>query len=183
MLTRIRFSAPLFMALCFGLLLTACRTAQKFTESGDYDGAIEFCVQKLRGKSKKKTEYVQGLELAFQKAQARDLRIAENLAAANRPENWEKVNNMHRKIQDRQNLVAPLLPLVSKDGYRARFEFVSLKNWKQKAAKKPPNTCTTAPKTCYSRQIVATGWLPGTLIPPSRIWNAGILATTKIKTG
>ena len=136
MLTRIRFSAPLFMALCFGLLLTACRTAQKFTESGDYDGAIEFCVQKLRGKSKKKTEYVQGLELAFQKAQARDLRIAENLAAANRPENWEKVNNMHRKIQDRQNLVAPLLPLVSKDGYRARFEFVSIEKLEAESREK-----------------------------------------------
>lgn len=126
MFTRIRFSAPLFLALCLGLLLTACRSAQKFTESGDYDGAIEFCVQKLRGKSKKKTEYVQGLELAFQKAQARDLRIAENLAAANRPENWEKVNNIHRKIRDRQNLVAPLLPLTSKDGYRARFELVAI---------------------------------------------------------
>ena len=136
MLTRIRVSAPLFMALCFGLLLTACRTAQKFTESGDYDGAIEFCVQKLRGKSKKKTEYVQGLELAFQKAQARDLRIAENLAAANRPENWEKVNNMHRKIQDRQNLVAPLLPLVSKDGYRARFEFVSIEKLEAESREK-----------------------------------------------
>lgn len=136
MLTRIRFSAPLFMALCFGLLLTACRTAQKFTESGNYDGAIEFCVQKLRGKSKKKTEYVQGLELAFQKAQARDLRIAENLAAANRPENWEKVNNMHRKIQDRQNLVAPLLPLASKDGYRARFEFVSIEKLEAESREK-----------------------------------------------
>lgn len=126
MLTRIRFSATIMTAVLTGLLLTSCRSAQKFTESGDYDGAIEFCVQKLRGKSKKKTEYVQGLELAFQKAQARDLRIAENLAAANRPENWEKINNIHRKIRDRQNLVAPLLPLRSKDGYRAQFEFVAI---------------------------------------------------------
>lgn len=136
MLTRIRFTAPILIAVLTGLLFTACRSAQKFTESGDYDGAIEFCVQKLRGKSKKKTEYVQGLELAFQKAQARDLRIAENLTAANRPENWEKVNNIHRKIRDRQNLVAPLLPLRSKDGYRAEFEFVAIERLEMESREK-----------------------------------------------
>lgn len=126
MFTRIRFSAAFILVLFTGLLFTACRSAQKMTESGDYDDAIEFSVQKLRGKSKKKTELVKGLEIAFQKAQARDMRIAEHLAAANRPENWEKINNIHRKIRDRQERVSPLLPLVSKDGYRARFEFVRI---------------------------------------------------------
>lgn len=126
MFARVRFTAPQLTILFFSFLLTACHTAQKFTESGDYDGAINFCVQKLRGKTKKKTEYVQGLELAFQKAQARDLRVVNNLVAENHPENWEKVNAVYRKIGDRQSKIAPLLPLSSKDGYRARFEFVSI---------------------------------------------------------
>jgi hypothetical protein len=43
---------------------------------------------------------------------------------------------MHRKIQDRQNLVAPLLPLVSKDGYRARFEFVSIEKLEAESREK-----------------------------------------------
>lgn len=126
MLASVRSTASLFAVLGLSLLLTACHTAQKFVESGDYDGAITYCVNKLRGKKKKKTEYVQGLEMAFRKAQARDLNTASQLAAAGRPENWERINSIHRQIRLRQNKIAPLLPLVSKDGYRANFDFVNI---------------------------------------------------------
>lgn len=121
--TGIRLLANLFL---LSFVLTACHTAQKFAESGDYDSAIDFCVRKLQGKSKKKTEYVQGLEVAFQKAQARDLDAIDHLVAENRPENWERVNAIHRNIRDRQNKVMPLMPLQSKDGYAARFELVDI---------------------------------------------------------
>lgn len=121
MFAKTRLLAPV---LLLGFLLTACQTAQKFVESGDYDGAIEFCVHKLRGKSKKKTEYVQGLEIAFRKAQARDLATVNQLAAEGRPENWERINAIHRDMTARQRLIYPLTPLVSKDGYRATFDFV-----------------------------------------------------------
>lgn len=126
MLVRIRFTALLSAMLAFILLVSACHTAQKFVESGDYDGAISYCVQKLRGKKNKKTDLVKGLELAFIKAQARDLNTANQLAANDRPENWERINSIHRQINSRQNKIAPLLPLVSKDGYRAKFEFVNI---------------------------------------------------------
>jgi hypothetical protein len=69
---------------------------------------------------------VQGLELAFRKAQTRDLSIADQLIAEGRPENWERVHNLHRRIRERQNRVIPLLPLVSKDGYRARIELTDI---------------------------------------------------------
>lgn len=128
MVAHIRFFTPLAAAFFALFIFSACHTAQRLAESGDYDGAISFCVQKLRGKSKKKTEYVQALELAFQKAQSRDLLVANRLTDQNRPENWEKINRIYRQISDRQELVAPLLPLVSKDGYRARIELVSIEN-------------------------------------------------------
>ncbi|MBL7779569.1 MAG: hypothetical protein JNM22_00040 [Saprospiraceae bacterium] len=121
--TGIRLLANLFL---LSFVLTACHTAQKFVESGDYDSAIDFCVRKLQGKSKKKTEYVQGLEAAFQKAQARDLDAIDHLVAENRPENWERVNAIHRNIRDRQNKITPLMPLQSKDGYAARFELIDI---------------------------------------------------------
>ncbi|MBK7938991.1 MAG: hypothetical protein IPJ82_18810 [Lewinellaceae bacterium] len=123
MFANTRLLAPV---LFLSFLLTACHTAQKFVESGDYDGAIEFCVRKLRGKSKKKTEYVQGLELAFRKAQSRDLATVKHLVAENRPENWERVNEIHREMNARQRKISPLTPLVSKDGYRAKFEFLDI---------------------------------------------------------
>ncbi len=121
--TGIRIFAQLFL---LSFVLTACHTAQKFVESGDYDSAIDLCVRKLQGKSKKKTEYVQGLEAAFQKAQARDLAAIEHLIAENRPENWERVHSIHQDIRDRQNKVIPLMPLKSNDGYAARFEMVDI---------------------------------------------------------
>jgi hypothetical protein len=126
MRTNLRLSSALLLLLALTFLLSACRTTQRYIESGDYDGAISFAVQKLRGKKKKKTDLVKGLELAFAKAQARDLNTARNLAAVDRPENWERINTLHRQISRRQNLVAPLLPLTSKDGYRAKIEFVSI---------------------------------------------------------
>ena len=121
--TAARILARLFL---LAFLLTACHTAQKYVESGDYDSAIDLCVQKLRGKPKKKLEFVQGLELAFRKAQARDLGTAERLIAENRPELWDRIHDIHLDIRNRQNKVAPLTPLVAKNGYRAQFQFVDI---------------------------------------------------------
>lgn len=121
--TAARILAPLFL---LAFLLTSCHTAQKYVESGDYDSAIDHCVRKLKGKSKKKLEFVQGLELAFRKAQTRDLATVEQLKKEDRPELWERIHNIHLDIRDRQNKVAPLTPLVAKNGYRAQFQFVEI---------------------------------------------------------
>lgn len=107
-------------------LAASCHTVQRYTESGDYDGAIEFCLRKLRGKKNKKTEYVQGLEAAFARAQTRDLRAIDALLYEDRPENWERVNAIHRQMRDRQNKISPLTPLRSKSGYQARFAFLDI---------------------------------------------------------
>lgn len=123
MTTAARILASVFL---FAFVLSACQTAQKYVESGDYDSAIDFCVRKLRGKSNKKLEYVQGLELAFHKAHARDQATVERLLAEDRPEHWERINQIHRDMRARQNKVAPLTPLVAKNGYRAQFDFVDI---------------------------------------------------------
>ena len=128
-----RILVPLFL-LTF--LLSACHTAQKYVESGDYDNAIDLCVRKLKGKSKKKLEYVQGLELAFRKAQARDLATIEQLKAENRPELWERIHNIHLDIRSRQNKVAPLTPLVAKNGHRAKFQFVEIASMERQSRDK-----------------------------------------------
>jgi hypothetical protein len=122
--------------LISGFLLASCRSPQKFIENGDYDRAIEFCVGKLRGKSKKKTEYVQGLEQAFARAQVRDLRLIDNLLDEDRPENWEKINAIHRQIKARQQKISPLTPLVSKDGYRAKFNFIDIEKLERESREK-----------------------------------------------
>jgi hypothetical protein len=112
------------LVLIFGF--TACQSGRNMMESGNYDGAVDFYARKLRGKKNKKNDHVKGLELAFRKAQNRDLNTANHLTDAGRPENWERINELHRQIRRRQNRIAPLLPLVSKDGYRANIEFVDI---------------------------------------------------------
>lgn len=112
--------------LSITLLFTACRTAQKYTESGDYDGAIDFCISKLEGRKKKKAEHVKGLELAFAKAQERDFIQIERLQGDGRPENWARINDIHRHIADRQDKIQPLLPLRDEKGYVAKFDLTDI---------------------------------------------------------
>lgn len=122
MTTRILFSALLLSAF---VLTTGCRSTQRMIESGNYDETISFTVHKLKGR-KKNDEHVRALETAFRKAQRRDLDLAERLATEGRAENWARIHGLHQGIRYRQDLVAPLLPLVSKDGYRAQFEMVDI---------------------------------------------------------
>jgi hypothetical protein len=124
MLARNFQSLILLFAVVF--VFSACHTAQKYAESGDYDGAIDFCIQKLKGKRKKKEEYVVGLETAFQKAQARDLARISQLQAENRPQNWARINQIYQTIDDRQQDIQPLLPLNASNGYKANFNFIDV---------------------------------------------------------
>jgi hypothetical protein len=115
---------------------TACHSARKFAENGDYDSAIEYCVKHLRGKKKKQDDLVRGLEMAYERAQDRDLRRLENLQAQNTLESWERAHSVALDIRDRQDLVEPLVPLRSKDGYIAHFEFVGAEKMVANAAAK-----------------------------------------------
>jgi hypothetical protein len=123
MKTMLRFTVLLILAIA---LLPACRSSQKMIESGNYDAAIDFCVQKLRGKKKKKVEYVKGLETAFQKANARDLANIDRLKLQAREENWEQIHNLYKGIERRQNKIRPLTPLRASNGHTARFAFIDV---------------------------------------------------------
>ena len=131
--TAARIFAPL---LLLAFLLTSCHTAQKYVESGDYDSAIDLCIRKLKGKPKKNIDYVHGLEVAFRKAQARDLAAIEQLKAENRPELWERIHQIHLDIRTRQNKVMPLTPLVSKNGYRAQILFEDIATMERQSREK-----------------------------------------------
>ena len=113
----------LFLAFSF---TSSCTSPQKMLDAGNYDTAIRIAAKRLTGKKKKKTKHVLTLQEAFAKATERDMRLAERLSRQNRPENWEEINSLYRRVRQRQERVAPLLPLVSKDGIRANFQFVKV---------------------------------------------------------
>ena len=123
------------LILSLGLLLvfSSCLSPSKLVEMGDYDKAIDVSIQRLTGKKKKKAELVKTLESAFEKATRQDMRLAESLEKEGRPENWERINDIHRQIGRRQSRIEPLLPLVDENGYQARFQFVRIDELEQKS--------------------------------------------------
>ena len=105
-------------------ILASCRSINKMIDKGDYDGAFEFAVNKLESKRKKKTDHVMGLEKALRELNQRDLDKISSLNENPSPRNWDRVEQVAQIITRRQTLLDPLLPLVSKEGYEAHFEFV-----------------------------------------------------------
>jgi len=105
-------------------------------DSGRYDEAIQFSVQKLRGEKKKKTDYVMALEAAFDRANRQDKSKINYFKSINQGYTWDSIHQTILRIERRQSLVFPLTPLVSKDGYRANFEFENYDQQKIEAADK-----------------------------------------------
>lgn len=116
----------LLLITTFLITLASCKSVQKMVDKGDYDSAIAFAAKKLQGKENKKTKYVQGLEKAFAKITANDMETYHSLEAEGRPENWDKMYNLLSRIASRQDVISPLIPLVSNQGYHASFQFVKV---------------------------------------------------------
>ncbi|MDQ3016615.1 MAG: hypothetical protein M3R25_07855 [Bacteroidota bacterium] len=104
-------------------MLTACASADKMLDRGDYDSLVQYATKKLAGK-KKKDDLVQALEAAFEKVTRQDMASIEAFENSNEPEDWESIIDIARNIDYRQDRIQPYLPLISESGYQARFTFV-----------------------------------------------------------
>lgn len=126
----------IFTFLVAAMLLTSCASADKLVETGNYDQAIELAIRKLAGKKNKKVKYVQALEVAFAQATERDMRSADRLKAHGQNANWEKINDIYRRISRRQHAISPLLPLIDKEGIKAGFQFVRVEGLEKESREK-----------------------------------------------
>ena len=107
-------------------LLSACKSIEKMVDRGDYDEAIYFALDKMAGKKNKKTKHVQGLEEAFTKITKHDMDRVAFLKRQDRPENADEMVRILENMEYRQDRISSFLPLISKDGYQARFDFVNV---------------------------------------------------------
>lgn len=119
--------------------LVSCRSVEKMVAKGDYEQAFHFAIEKLSNPKNRKTEYVAALEKSYAKLNATSLREISRLDAENKPENWSKVLLQYKNIQRRQDLIDHLLPLTSKTGYTAHFDF---KNYTNEVRIAEDNTCS-----------------------------------------
>lgn len=100
---------------------------QNAINSGDYDQAIATATQSLQNNKDKKAKkpYIFMLEEAFAKAVDRDLATLEYLKKEKDPANAEKIYDLYFNLQQRQELIKPLLPLYLSDSRTARFDFTN----------------------------------------------------------
>ncbi len=121
------------------IFASACTNPEKLIERGDFDQALTLSAKKLSGKKKKKEKYVKAMEEAFERATSLDMRQAKSLEKEGRSENWVEINRIYKKIQRRQDLIEPLLPLYDKDGYKANFKFVKIDGLVSESKEKAAN--------------------------------------------
>lgn len=116
----------------------SCRMSQTAINSGDYEYAVKRSVDKLR-KNKKKSKAALELEQAYNKAVDRDLIHIGNLHEEGLTENSVEIFELYNRLENRQRLVKPLLPLfIKKEGRNARIKIDNynrqLVEFKKKAA-------------------------------------------------
>src|SRR5687768_16880060 len=104
-------------------MLSACASADKMLDRGDYDSLVNLATKKLSGK-KKKDALVLALEEGFEKITRRDMARIEALKNSDSAEDWEEIMHIARDIERRQDKIEPFLPLISETGYQAKFTFV-----------------------------------------------------------
>lgn len=114
------------LLLTFFVLITSCgvRQTRESLTAGDYDAAIQTAVEGLRNRkeAKGKQDYIYLLEEAFAKAKERDLQNINMWFKDANPSNAEKIYNAYMQLNNRQELVKPLLPLqLIKEGRNAIF--------------------------------------------------------------
>ena len=109
------------------ITLGSCNTLERKLESGQYDQAVVLAARKMAGDKTKKTQHVKVLEEAFAKVTARDLATARSYEDRG-GKAYLLAIDVYDKIAERQSLILPFLPLESKDGYVAEFDFVNTRN-------------------------------------------------------
>lgn len=117
----------LILSISISLFLIACGSVKKTQEAlntGNYDLVINNAINQLKKNKtrKRKQQYVYLLESAYAKAVERDLSEIRFIQKERNPEKLETLYNLYVGLDNRQQLIKPLLPLpILKEGRNARF--------------------------------------------------------------
>jgi len=116
--------------LVLSVLISACNSTkkvQKLIASGDYNRALEISVKKLQKskESKKKQKHILFLETAYKKSVEENNRQLQRLEKDPNPASIEQIFELYTALDQRQEIVRPLLPLYHKKSNRnITFDFV-----------------------------------------------------------
>ena len=108
--------------LTLTIIMSGCGSSKKQLEKGNYDAAIEKSVKQLR-KDKNDSKQIGILESAYRVANEQDNERVRFLKMENKPNNWDEIYLVYKKLYDRQALVRTVTPL-NIDGRTIDFPFV-----------------------------------------------------------
>lgn len=112
----------LLYIIAFTALITSCKSIEKMIDSGNYEEAYRYAIDKLTGEKNKKTKYVKALEKAYHNLNEQDLKEITRLQSNGSVTALARVVNTYERMEARQIYISPLLPLISQEGYLANIK-------------------------------------------------------------
>jgi len=104
------------------VILSGCGSSKKQLEKGNYDAAIVTAVRELRRDADNEKQ-VAILERSFNVVNEQDNERIKFLKMEGRPQNWDEIYQIYKRMNDRQSLVRTVLPLNS-GGRTINFPYV-----------------------------------------------------------
>ena len=136
-------------------LILSCSTSKKIEKAvsvGNYDQAITYAIDKLKTNKDKrgKADFIIMLQEAYNKATERDLSNIDFLKNDHNPENYLRIYDAYVGLDNRQERIKPLLPLVV-NGRDVAFNFSNYTNqiisYKNNASEQLYNTASALLKS------------------------------------
>ena len=100
----------LLLSLIISVVIFGCGSPKKQMESGNYDAAITKAVDKLR-KDRDDEKNIGILEQSYRIALEQDNERIRFLKMEGKPDNWDDIYLVYKKMNDRQSKVRTVLPL------------------------------------------------------------------------
>jgi uncharacterized protein YceK len=112
----------ILLIFAVSVILSGCGSSKKQLEKGNYDAAIITAVKELRrdADNEKQTAI---LERSFNIVSEQDNERIKFLKMEGRPQNWDEIYQIYKRMNDRQSLVRTVLPLKS-GGRTITFPYV-----------------------------------------------------------
>jgi hypothetical protein len=111
---------PLIFILA--IVMSGCNSSKKQLEKGNYDAAIEKAVKQLR-KDRSDKKQIPILESAYKIANEQDNERLRFLKMEGKPDSWDEIYLVYKRLNDRQSFVRTVTPL--NDGGRSvEFKYI-----------------------------------------------------------
>lgn len=102
----------IYYFVIISVFFASCGSAKRQMESGNYDAAISKAVEKIR-KDRTDTKNIEILDQSYKIALEQDNEKIRLLKMEGKPQNWDEIYLIYKKMHDRQSMVRTVLPLKS----------------------------------------------------------------------